>query len=160
MDITQITEYSKNAKKHPDEQLKKLADIIKEVGWRQPVVVNQQGIIIVGHGRWQTWQKYNHILKPIWIIDDAGNTINGEPEKTPMTEEQEIVYRLADNKLNESAWDMDLVGEELKLLKDDEIKLTGFDKDDIHLFDEQEFKTQERLDLKKTVTCPACGHEF
>lgn len=131
MIIDDIKIYQKNAKLHPDSQLKSLALIVKEVGWRQPVVANQEGYAVVGNGRLMAWLKYKDEfkLKPIWIIDDKGNTIHGEAEKTPLTEEQERAYRLADNKLNESAWEMDLVIEELKLLSDEMIDLTGFDKD-------------------------------
>ena len=46
-----------------------------------------------------------------------------------LTEEQAKAYRLADNKLNESEWEMDLVIEELKGLSEDMLDLTGFDKD-------------------------------
>jgi hypothetical protein len=78
------------------------------------VIVNQEGVIVVGHGRYATWQKYKDELKPIWVMDDMGNTLHGAPETTPLTKEQETAYRLADNKLNESEWDMSLVIEELK----------------------------------------------
>lgn len=131
MKLSEIKPYPKNAKKHPASQIKALANIVMEVGWRQPVLVNQQGVIIVGHGRFITWQKYESELKPIWIMDDKGNTIHGEPETTPMTAEQETAYRLADNKLNESDWDNSLVIEELRGLDADgfNIELTGFDRD-------------------------------
>ena len=42
--------YSKNAKKHPDQQLKLIARSLKEYGWRQPIVVDKNNTIIVGHG--------------------------------------------------------------------------------------------------------------
>ena len=129
MTINDIKPYEFNAKIHDNKQIEALARIVKEVGWRQPVLVNQKGIIIVGHGRMLTWERHKHELKPVWIIDDAGNTIHGSPEATPMTPEQEMTYRLADNKLNESAWDFDLVRQDLKLLTDHYIDLTGFDRD-------------------------------
>lgn len=53
-----IQPYPKNAKKHPDEQILALANIIKFIGWRQPVVVNQDRIIVAGHSRWLTWKKH------------------------------------------------------------------------------------------------------
>lgn len=131
METLDIKPYEKNAKKHPNSQIKALADIVMEVGWRQPVLVNQQGVIVAGHGRFITWQKYQGDLKPIWVMDDKGNTIHGAPETTPLTPAQEKAYRLADNKLNESGWDNSLVIEELKDLDADgfDITLTGFDKD-------------------------------
>jgi len=125
----EIKPYSKNAKKHPEKQLKELAAIVGEVGWRVPCLVNQDGIIIAGHGRWACYSKYKEKfnLKEIWIINDSGETVMGEPEKTPMTEQQEKMYRLADNKVAESDWDMGLVVPELKELSEEMANLTGFD---------------------------------
>lgn len=44
-----ITPYENNAKLHPKSQIEALAKIVQYVGWRQPVVVNQKGLIVVGH---------------------------------------------------------------------------------------------------------------
>lgn len=131
MTIEGIKPYPKNPKEHPEKHLRQLRDIVAEVGWRQPVLVNQEGVIVAGHGRFATWQKYENLLKPIWVINDSGNTIHGEAETTPLTEDQEKAYRLADNKLNESPWKMELVIGELKDLDSlgVDINLTGFNKD-------------------------------
>lgn len=131
MTIDDVRPYEKNAKKHPARQLAQLAAIVKEVGWRQPVLVNQNGVIVAGHGRWATWLEYKDSLglKPIWIIDDAGNTVHGAPESIPLTVGQEAAYRLADNKLNESDFDMGLVTAELGALSEAMIDLTGFSKE-------------------------------
>lgn len=116
----EIRPYSKNAKKHPDEQLKQIALSLQEYGWRQPIVVDKDGEIIVGHGRWMAYQKYPDSIKEPWVVvaDD-------------LTPEQVRGYRLMDNKSNESPWDMDLVLEELKDLDslNFPIELTGFDSD-------------------------------
>jgi DNA modification methylase len=146
--IMEIRPYSKNAKKHPEKQIKQLAAIIKEVGWRQPVIVNQEGVIVVGHGRYITWQKYKDVLKPVWVMDDMGNTLHGAPETTPLTKEQETAYRLADNKLNESEWDMPLVIEELKGMSEPMLELTGFDKDLILEPDEKDDDIPENVPPK------------
>jgi DNA modification methylase len=115
-----VAPYSKNAKKHPDKQLKQIAASLKEFGWRQPIVVDKNNEIIVGHGRLMAYEKYPEGIKEPWIVvaDD-------------LTPQQVKAYRLADNKLNESDWDMDLAIEELKELdaEDFDIELTGFDKD-------------------------------
>jgi len=126
-----ILPYETNAKKHPTKQIKALAAIVKEVGWRQPVLVNQKGIIVAGHGRWLTYQTYReeYTLKEIWVMDDKGKTLMGQAETEPLTEQQEIAYRLADNKLNESEWDMKLLVPDLKLLSLPMFELTGFDAD-------------------------------
>ncbi len=131
--IKDVQPYSKNGKEHPNKQLEALAKIVKKVGWRQPVLVNQKGVIVAGHGRFETYQKFReqYELKEIWIIDDMGNTIHGEPEKTPLSAEDEKAYRLADNKLNESNWLMPMVTEDLIELADTgyDITLTGFSAD-------------------------------
>lgn len=133
-----ISPYEKNAKKHTQKQINALCEIVKEVGWRQPVLVNKNGVIIVGHGRYETWLQNKDILKQIWIINDSGETICGGPDTREMTPEQEKAYRLADNKLNESEWDMKLVTEELSELNlaGMDIKITGFEKDLILSSDE------------------------
>lgn len=112
--------YEKNAKKHPDAQLKQIALSLKEYGWRQPVVVDKEGTIIVGHGRMLAYEKYPEGIKEPWI----------EVAKD-LTPEQVRGYRLMDNKTNESDWDMALAIEELKELDTlgFDIDLTGFDKD-------------------------------
>ena len=117
MKISEIIPYSKNAKKHPDKQLKLIAASLKEFGWQQPIVVDKKGVIIVGHGRYYAYKKYPQGIEepPINIAD--------------LTKEQSLAYRLADNKLNESDWDMDLVIEDLLELSMPMIDLTGFDKD-------------------------------
>ena len=115
-EIAGIKPYENNAKEHPKKQIRALANIVKEVGWRQPVVVNSEGVIVVGHGRYAAYVDHGDelVLYTVWIINDSGETIHGEPASTPLTEEQEQAYRLADNKLNESKWSMDLVVPELQ----------------------------------------------
>lgn len=122
-----ITPYDKNAKKHPDKQVELIAKSIKRFGWQQPIVVDNKGTIIVGHGRYIAWQKHGEGMDEPWITDNEGNTIQGKQGKK-LTVKEVKAYRLADNKINESDWDMDLVVEELKEL-DELIPLTGFDTD-------------------------------
>lgn len=115
-----VVPYEKNAKIHPDKQLKQIAKSIKEFGWQQKIIVDKEGVIIVGHGRWFAYEKYKDEMDlPKPEIKQAGN----------LTKEQVKAYRLADNKLNESAWDLDLAIDDLKELSDEMFDLTGFDKD-------------------------------
>lgn len=115
--MVDIKPYNKNAKKHPKKQIEQVATSIKEFGMNQPIVVDKQGVIIVGHGRYEALQSLGMEVTPdmVKVVD--------------LTEEQAKAYRLADNKLNESDWDMDLVIEELKDLSEPMLDLTGFDKD-------------------------------
>lgn len=115
-----IIPYEKNAKRHPDKQLKEIAASVQEFGWRQPIVVDRNNVIIVGHGRYFAYQKYGAEmnLKAPWI-----------ERAIDLNDEQVKAYRLADNKLNESEWDMQLVIDELRGLSPTMLDLTGFDKD-------------------------------
>lgn len=115
----EIKPYSKNAKKHPKSQIEQVAASIKRFGMNQPIVVDKNGIIIVGHGRFEAlkhlgWSQ-EEIQKHVKVAD--------------LTDAEANAYRLADNKLNESEWDMQLVVEDLKDLNADLVELTGFDKD-------------------------------
>jgi len=71
--IDNIKLYPKNAKKHDKKQLELLAKIVAEVGWRQNTEVNQDGVIVAGHGRYLCWQEYKDKLNlpDIWITDDT-----------------------------------------------------------------------------------------
>lgn len=113
MKIDQIKPYSKNAKKHPEEQIKKIANSIKEFGFNQQIVVDKDNTIIVGHGRYEAAKLLGLEEVPVLQVD--------------LTEERAKAYRLADNKLNESDWEMELVIEELKGLSEEMIDLTGFE---------------------------------
>jgi site-specific DNA-methyltransferase (adenine-specific) len=112
----EIRPYEKNAKKHPEKQVFQIAESVKRFGWQQPIVVDKDGVIIVGHGRFFAWKQYNLPEPPIQVASN-------------LTPEEVMAYRLADNKLNESEWDMDLVLEDLRMLTDDLLELTGFSKD-------------------------------
>ena len=118
--MSEVKLYKKNAKKHPDKQLKQIANSLREFGWRQPIVVDKDDVIIVGHGRWLAYKRYPDGIKEPWII-----------KADDLTDDQVKAYRLADNKLNESSWNLDLAVEDLKELSDQLFDLTGFDKKDL-----------------------------
>jgi hypothetical protein len=114
MDISKIKPYPNNAKKHDKKQIEQVAASIKEFGFNQPIVVDKEGVIIVGHGRYEAAKFLGMKEVPVLQVE--------------LSEEKAKAYRLADNKLNESGFDMDLVVAELKLLPESMIDLTGFDK--------------------------------
>ena len=135
----EITPYSKNAKKHPKKQIEQVANSIKEFGMNQPIVVDKQGVIIVGHGRYEALQSLGMEVKTEYI------------KVVDLTEEQAKAYRLADNKLNESEWDMNLAIEELKGLSNEMFDLTGFDKDLIIEADEKDDEVPETPEEPKSA---------
>lgn len=126
--VNEIKPYPKNAKKHPNKQLIAIARSIKEFGWQQPVVVDKDGVIIVGHGRYEAFIKYQKEMSLPQIRIETSN----------LDEQQAKAYRIADNKLNESDWDNDLLIEELKQLEKRLFDLTGFDEDKISEHEKQD----------------------
>src|SRR3990167_2935122 len=113
--IGEVIPYKKNAKKHTEMQIKQVAESIRNFGFAQPIVVDKKGVVIVGHARLAAAKLLG--LRDVPVI------------KVNLSEQQAKAYRLADNKLNESDWDMDLVIGELKELDSGLVDLTGFDKD-------------------------------
>jgi len=111
-----VRPYEKNAKRHAKSQVRKVADSIREFGWAQPLAVDASGTLIVGHCRLEAAKLLGLKEVPVVVMDG-------------LTAAQVRALRLADNRLNESAWDMGLVIEELKGLTVEGIDLTGFSRD-------------------------------
>jgi len=114
--IEKLTPYSRNAKKHNQKQIKQVAESIKRFGFVQPIVIDKNNEVVIGHARLEASKLLN--LKEVPVIS---------VEK--LTDKEVKALRLADNKLNESDWDMDLAIEDLKELDDEMFNLTGFDTD-------------------------------
>lgn len=112
LSIDLIKPYPKNAKAHPADQVEKIANSIREFGFNQPVVIDDEGVVIVGHGRLEAAKHLGITEVPVLRLN--------------LSDDQAKAYRLADNKLNESRWEMDLVIEELRELPVEMIDLTGF----------------------------------
>lgn len=114
--ISEIKSYSKNAKKHDAKQIDAVAKSIKRFGWASPVVIDKNNELIIGHCRILAAQKLGIAEVPTLRMEG-------------LSDDEVKALRLADNKLNESDWDMGLAIEELKGLSDEMFDLTGFDKD-------------------------------
>ena len=115
-DLTELVFYEKNAKKHPPEQIIQLADIIREVGFKVPVVIDKNNVIVSGHGRVQAAKQLGLKEIPVIVADD-------------LTPTQVKAYRLADNKIAESGVNKSMIIDELEELKMEgfDISLTGYD---------------------------------
>ena len=110
-----LTPYAKNAKKHPDDQVQHIANSIREFGFRQPIVVDADNVVVIGHGRLLAAKKLGLDAVPVVRADD-------------LTEAQIKALRLADNKTNESEWDFGLLDAELvDLALDFDMSDFGFD---------------------------------
>lgn len=112
--INQIFPYEKNPRKN-DEAVKYVANSIKEFGFKVPIVIDAEGIIVAGHTRYKAAKKLGIDEVPCIVADD-------------LTNEQIKAFRLADNKVAEQAeWDIDLLNDELELLLDFDMGDFGFD---------------------------------
>lgn len=126
----EIKPYEKNAKEHTERQLKKIAASIDRLGFDQAIVVDKDGVIIIGHARYLAATKYLH-----WTDIRYGEAMAKKGEKfipilirDDLTDEEIKTRRLNDNQLNAlTGVDMELVKGELRLLSLEMIDLTGFD---------------------------------
>jgi len=133
MQITDVKKYEKNAKEHPGFQLEKIASSIKAFGCKQPLILDKDGVIIVGHGRFIAMTE----LLGYTLMEQKAFTKKGEPVipyvlVDDLTEDEVKAYRIADNQLNAlTGQDMNLIVAELKDLDVSgfDITLTGFDRD-------------------------------
>ncbi len=133
MQITDVKKYDKNAKEHPGFQLEKIASSIKAFGCKQPIVLDKDSVIVVGHGRFIAMTE----LLGYTLMEQKAYTKKGEPVipyvmVDDLTEDEIKAYRIADNQLNAiTGQDMTLIIDELKYLDTAgfDITLTGFDRD-------------------------------
>ncbi|WFD52891.1 methyltransferase [Lactobacillus phage CR191] len=117
--IDEITPYINNPRNN-DQAVDAVANSIKEFGWQQPIVVDKNMVIIVGHTRYKAAKKLNLDKVPVVV---AAN----------LTDEQAKAYRLADNKVGELAdWNDDLLSDELAGIDDIDMSDFGFDELDDH----------------------------
>ena len=105
--------YSGNAKTHPPEQVEHIANSIKRFGWQLPIVLDRDNVVVIGHGRLMA-AKLLHLEKVPVVYADA------------LSDEDIKALRLADNKTNESSWDMGKLEEELAALAIDGIDMSQF----------------------------------
>lgn len=164
-DIDTIHPYPGNPRKTAAAVLP-VAESIRQFGFRQPIVVDADRVIVAGHVRYQAAFTLGLQKIPVHIAAD-------------LTPAQARAYRLADNKTGEYAeWDCDLLEKELASLRTDGYDLdalgldfsglsAALDKMEADLappappdFAPVDASTQPRLDQKKPVTCPECGHVF
>ena len=115
--VSDLIPYEKNAKKHPEEQIEKIANSMREHGWNgSPIEITETGLIVNGHGRRLAAMKLNWKKVPVVILSHI------------KTDEQIRKYRLDDNETAKSDWDTELLTEELQWLNSQGVDLsTTFD---------------------------------
>lgn len=150
--VAQIRPSARNARKHSDAQVRKIADSLQQFGAINPVIVDADGEIIAGHGRYAAAQLLK--LEQLPVIR-AGH----------LTPEQVRAYRLVDNRLAElSSWDDSLLTVELEFLGQCELadvidfapEITGFESAEIdRLLDRKQSKPAEPPEEPIDTTRPA-----
>lgn len=119
--IDLLIPYEKNARTHDDSQVEKIAQSIKEYGFINPILVDQNYEIIAGHGRLMGAKKLGLEKVPCLFVED-------------LTEEQKKAYIIADNRLAlDAGWDFEILKDELLDLEamDFDLSLTGFGEDEL-----------------------------
>lgn len=115
--LTDLKPYEKNPRRN-DDAVEYVAESIKEFGFKVPIVIDKDNVIIAGHTRYKACKKLHIKEVPCVIASD-------------LTEEQVKAFRLADNKVGEIAeWDDALLFEELQDL-DMSMDVFGFEAFDI-----------------------------
>jgi len=114
-EIDRVKPYDKNPRRN-DKAVEAVANSIREFGFRQPIVVDSAGVIVVGHTRYKAALKLGLKTVPVHVAAD-------------LSPQQARAYRLADNRTAETAeWDVDLLPIELGELRGGgvDLKLLGF----------------------------------
>ena len=109
--VNDLKPYAKNTKKHDKTQIANVAESIKQYGFVQPIVIDKDNVVVIGHCRLLAAKQLKMKEVPCVCVED-------------LTEEQVRALRIVDNKSNESEWNLDFLTDELANLD-----LSGFDFD-------------------------------
>lgn len=148
--LDEIKPYENNPR-HNDNAVDAVANSIREFGFKVPIIVDSNGVIVAGHTRYKAAQKLGLKSVPCLVADD-------------LTEEQINAFRLVDNKSGELAeWDFDALKVELDNIGEIDLSEMGFD---LTLHDEytepdiEDFNISATSGKIETCHCPKCGFEW
>ena len=152
MKVEELIPYINNPRNN-ENAVDKVASSISEFGFKNPIFVDKNNIVVNGHTRLLASKKLGLKEVPVIVIDD-------------LTDTQIKAFRIADNKVAEySKWDYDLLNIELEQLEELDFSMSNFG---ISTFEPIEFEIDEDIEEileeeyeeppKKTCTCPNCGH--
>ena len=129
--IDEIKPYEKNPRKN-DEAIPYVMNSIKTFGFKNPIILDKNNVIVAGHTRLESAKRLNMKEIPVIYADD-------------LTDEQIKAYRLADNKVSEKAeWDYGLLEEELNSISEIDMALFDFErKDPTDISEEYKNKLQQ-----------------
>jgi site-specific DNA-methyltransferase (adenine-specific) len=143
--LEQIKVYANNPRFN-DEAVEYVAKSIKEFGFKVPIIIDKNNVIVAGHTRYKASMELGLNEVPCIVADD-------------LTEEQVKAFRLADNKVSEkSEWNFELLDEELEDL-DINMEDFGFENVDIE-WDNVENLSEEKYEepQHEMLECPKCHH--
>lgn len=146
--VNELVPYENNPR-HNDDAVEYVANSIEQFGFKVPIIIDKDNVIVAGHTRLKAAKKLGMEYVPCILADD-------------LSDEQVRAFRLADNKVGELAgWDFTKRDEELAKILDIDMSMFSFKEDEFdinELFEKAE--TQEKEHKKKTITCPHCGETF
>lgn len=144
--VEEITPYEHNPRKN-DEAVDAVAASIEEFGFKVPIVIDKDGVIVAGHTRLKAAKKLGLTEVPCVVADD-------------LTDEQVRAFRLADNKVSEfSKWITDKLKQEIDGISIDMTQF-GVNLNEIPDYDGLFAEAEQKEKQAKTITCPCCGKEF
>lgn len=147
--VSELKAYENNPRKN-DNAVEAVANSIREFGFKVPIVIDSNDVIVCGHTRLKAAIQLGMETVPCIVASD-------------LTEEQIRAFRLADNKTNELAeWDFSALQMELSEILDIDMTDFGFiEPTDLDINDEDFYKNEKLKEKeKKKVVCPNCGKEF
>ena len=163
IDPNDVTLYARNAKYHPPAQVNQIAESIKRFGFRQPVVVDKDNVVVIGHGRELAARQLGMTEIPVERVDN-------------LTDAQVKALRLADNRVNESKWkERALKFELLELSPSIDLTDFGFEMPTVSAPDDSpwgtddygysgdgatEYSPEDFSDEQFQCQCPECGFRF
>ena len=159
MKINELIPYENNPRNN-EGAIEYVANSIRQFGFKVPIVVDKDNVIVAGHTRWLAAQALEMDKVPVVVADD-------------LTPEQVKAFRLADNKVAEKAsWDFTKLADEIKGIDTDinlnelgfgefelDTLLNGADFDEEAL-DDLFVDAPEKEKEPKKIKCPHCGKEF
>ena len=154
--IEEIKLYENNAKLHPEWQVEQIKNSIIEFGFNDPIAIDENNVIIEGHGRYLALKELDYTEVEIIRLDH-------------LTEEQKVAYAIAHNKLTMNTdFDTEKLRMELSKLEESNFDLSVLGFENIELEEIMEVDFEEVLEIEEEETenertrhkliCPHCNH--
>lgn len=152
--VNELKKHKNNARTHSEAQIAQIVNSIEEFGWTNPILIDENDIIIAGHGRLEAAETLDLNELPCIVLSG-------------LTDSQKRAYLIADNQLALNAgWDIELLQSEIEVLKLEnfDIDLLGFG------YEFNKTNSAKRVDFpdeflecnetKLNHKCPKCGFEY